>query len=111
MVPAGWDHGEPGETTVSLKGHGESEGNVAFRRANVEHGFRVCKTELGFTHFEGRNYGALMRHMSLCLTAMGFVAEHTERLRGEKPGVDDGAGVPGVGGGVPPVAATAAGER
>jgi SRSO17 transposase len=80
---------------------------VAFRRANVEHSFRVCKSELGFAHFEGRNYGALMRHLSLCLTAMGFVAEHTERLRGEKSGVDDGAGVPGADGGMRALAASA----
>jgi SRSO17 transposase len=84
---------------------------VAFRRANVEHSFRVCKTELGFAHFEGRNYVALMRHMSLCLTAMGFVAEHTERLRGEKSGVDDGAGVPGAGRGMRPLAAAAASNQ
>ena len=84
---------------------------VAFRRANVEHSFRVCKSELGFTHFEGRNYVALMRHLTLCLTAMGFVAEHTERLRGEKPGADAGAGVPGVGAGVPQLAAAAAADQ
>jgi SRSO17 transposase len=68
---------------------------VAFRRACVEHCFRVCKAELGFTHFEGRNYTALLRHLSLCLLALAFVAEHTQRLRGEKPGDDDGAGLPG----------------
>ena len=80
---------------------------VAFCRANVEHSFRVCKTELGFTHFEGRNYVALLRHQTLCMTALGFVAEHTERLRGEKPRADDGAGMPGRGRGVPALAATA----
>jgi SRSO17 transposase len=68
---------------------------VAFRRACVEHSFRVCKSELGFSHFEGRNYGALLRHMSLCLVALAFVAGHTERLRGGKCGGDGGAGVPG----------------
>jgi SRSO17 transposase len=68
---------------------------VAFRRACVEHCFRVCKSELGFSHFEGRNYTALLRHLSLCLVALQFVADHTERLRGEKPGGDAGAGVPG----------------
>ena len=60
---------------------------VAFRRWNVEHSFRVAKSELGFTHFEGRSYVALMRHMSLCLVAMAFVAEHTERLREGNPEV------------------------
>lgn len=68
---------------------------VAFRRACVEHSFRVCKSELGFTHFEGRYYTALRRHLSLCLVALAFVAEHTQRLRGEKPGDDHGAGLPG----------------
>jgi SRSO17 transposase len=84
---------------------------VAFRRACVEHAFRLCKSELGFTHFEGRNYGALQRHLSLCLAALAFVAEQTQRLRGEKSGGDGGAGVPGAGGGVPGVAPAAAAEQ
>lgn len=69
---------------------------VAFSRWNVEHAFRVVKTEIGFSHFEGRSYVALMRHMILCLVVMGFVAEHTERLRGEKPRDHPGAGVSSV---------------
>jgi SRSO17 transposase len=68
---------------------------VAFRRWNVEHIFRVSKSEIGFGHFEGRNYEALMRHLLLCLLVLGFVAEQTDRLRGEKPGDHAGAGVPG----------------
>jgi SRSO17 transposase len=68
---------------------------VAFVRWNVEHCFRVGKGEIGLTHFEGRNYVGLLRHLVLCLTALAFVALHTERLRGEKPGGDAGAGVPG----------------
>lgn len=83
---------------------------VAFRRACVEHCFRVCKSELGFAHFEGRNYKALMRHLSLCLLALGFVAEHTQRLRGEKSGADDGAGLPGAARAEPGLAAAAAGD-
>jgi SRSO17 transposase len=82
---------------------------VGFRRWNVEHSFRVAKSELGFTHFEGRNYTALLRHMSLCLVAMGFAAEHTERLREKKSGGDTGAGVPGAAGGEPALAAAEAG--
>ena len=92
----------PAETPV------ETLVRVAFRRATVEHAFRLCKSELGFTHFEGRNYGALLRHLSLCLVALAFVADQTERLRGEKPGGDGGAGLPGAGGGVPGVARPAA---
>jgi SRSO17 transposase len=57
---------------------------VGFRRWNVEHGIRLAKGEMGFTHHEGRNYTALMRHQTLCLLMLSFVAEHTERLRGEK---------------------------
>jgi SRSO17 transposase len=84
---------------------------AAFRRASVEHAFRVCKSELGFTHFEGRSYAGLVRHLSLSLVSLGFVAEHTERLRGEKPGRDVGAGVPGVGPPEPLLAAAGAGHK
>jgi SRSO17 transposase len=66
---------------------------VAFCRWNVEHAFRVGKSELGFTHYEGRNYTALMRHQTLCLLMLTFVAGHTERLREKKSGSDDGAGL------------------
>jgi SRSO17 transposase len=81
---------------------------VAFRRWVVEHSFRICKSELGFTHFEGRNYMALLRHMSLALVAMAFVAEHTERLRKKKSGADDGAGLPGAAVGLPALVGAAA---
>ena len=57
---------------------------VAFRRPAVEHSFRVCKSELGFTHYEGRNYTGLHRHLRLCLVVLNFAAEHSEGLRGEK---------------------------
>jgi SRSO17 transposase len=81
---------------------------VAFRRATVEHNFRLGKQEAGLTHYEGRHYGGLMRHLILALVVLGFVAVHTDRLRGEKPRPDAGAGVPGaepqVCGIVPPAA-------
>ena len=64
---------------------------VAFCRWNVEHAFRVAKSEIGFGHFEGRSYIALMRHQILCLLVLGFVAEHTDRFRGEKSGDHSGA--------------------
>lgn len=67
---------------------------VCFARWNVEHTFRVAKTEIGFGHYEGRNYAGLMRHLTLCLVTMGFVAEQTDRMRGEKPGDHAGTGVP-----------------
>jgi SRSO17 transposase len=69
---------------------------VAFCRWHVEHVFRLAKSEAGLTHFEGRDYTGLMRHLVLGLVVLGFVAVHTERLRGKKLAADPGAGVPGV---------------
>ncbi len=84
---------------------------VAFRRWTVEHTFRAAKQEAGLMHYEGRDYRGLTRHLILALLVMGFVAIHTDRLRGEKPARDTGAGVPGaqraVRGGVPPPAGRA----
>jgi SRSO17 transposase len=68
---------------------------VAFSRWKIEHCFRVIKSEVGLTHFEGRKYTGLMRHMISCLTVLAFVALHTERLRGEKSTGDDGASLSG----------------
>ena len=68
---------------------------VAFRRWTVEHAFRLGKQEAGLMDYEGRNYTGLLRHLTLTLIVLGFVATHTERLRGEKPSGDGGAGVPG----------------
>jgi SRSO17 transposase len=71
---------------------------VAFTRSGVEHVFRLVKSEIGFAHFEGRSYRGLLRHMTLCQLVMLFIAEQTDRLRGEKPacGSDDGADGAGV---------------
>ena len=74
---------------------------AAFSRWGIEHLFRVAKTEIGLGHYEGRRYRGLMRHMMLCQLTLLFVAEQTERLRGEKPTVDEGAGGAGVECGVP----------
>ena len=68
---------------------------VAFRRWTVEHAFRLGKQEAGLLDYEGRNYAGLMRHLTLALIVLGFVATHTERLRGEKSPGDRRAGVPG----------------
>lgn len=80
---------------------------VAFSRWNVEHAFRLAKTEIGFSHFEGRSWIGLLRHMFMCQTALLFVAEETDRLRGEKSGTDDGAGGAGAQLRLPRLAATA----
>lgn len=68
---------------------------VAFQRWNVEHSFRLSKSEIGFRHFEGRHYTGLMRHLTLCLVTLTFVAGQVVQLRGEKPRGDSGAGVLG----------------
>lgn len=84
---------------------------AGFVRWNVEHVFRVGKSEVGLTHFEGRSYVSLKRHLALCLVVMAFVALHAMRLRGGKPGSDAGAGVPGPGVGLPAVPGPAARDR
>jgi SRSO17 transposase len=69
---------------------------VAFRRATIEHTFRVGKQEAGLMHFEGRSYQGLLRHLILSLIVLGFVSRHTERLRGEKSAGDGGTSVSGI---------------
>ena len=69
---------------------------VAFRRATIEHTFRLAKQEAGLMHYEGRQYGGLVRHLVMALVVLGFVAEQTQRLRGEKSRGDSGTSVPGV---------------
>lgn len=81
---------------------------VGFTRYNVEHSFRLGKTELGWGHYEGRSYLGLTRHLTLCLVTGGFVAKEAARLRGEKSRGDGGAGVSGVESAVLVVAADAA---
>jgi len=83
---------------------------VAFRRATIEHTFRVAKQEVGLMHYEGRDYRSLLRHLLLGLIVLGFVSLHTERLRGEKPAGDAGAGVPGAERALPGAVASATGD-
>jgi SRSO17 transposase len=84
---------------------------VAFARWNVEHEIRVSKGELGFRHFEGRSYTALMRHLTLCLLMLSFVAEQAEGLREKKSGADVGAGLLRAEAAVLEVAGDAAGHQ
>jgi SRSO17 transposase len=65
---------------------------VAFSRWHEERCFEDEKTELGFDHYEGRNYTGLIRHQRLVALAHLFCSRLKERLRGEKPGGDS---VPG----------------
>jgi SRSO17 transposase len=84
---------------------------VGFGRWQVEHAIRLGKQEIGLKHFEGRDYTALLRHLTLCLLMMGFVAEQAAGLRGEKCGGDGGAGVPRSGCAVAAVAGAAEGNK
>jgi len=84
---------------------------VGFRRWNVEHAIRLGKQEIGLKHFEGQDYTALMRHLTLCLLMMGFVAEQAARLRGEKSGGHGGASVRGAQCGVAAVAGADAAKQ
>lgn len=68
---------------------------VAFNRAHVEHLFRAAKSEIGLAHFEGRSYVGLLRHLVLCQTVIHFLAQQTDRLRGEKSAGHLGADGPG----------------
>jgi SRSO17 transposase len=70
---------------------------AAFTRWHVEHVFRVAKSEVGLTHFEGQSYVSLKRHLALCLVALAFVSLHTMQLRGEKSGHHSGADLPSPG--------------
>jgi SRSO17 transposase len=59
---------------------------VAFTHWNVEHSFRVAKSEIGFSHYEGRCYNGLLRHLMLCTLVMFFVAEQTAAQAAFFPG-------------------------
>ena len=56
---------------------------AAFRRADIEHLFRLAKSEVGLGHFEGRHYVGLRRHLILCPCVRLFLAEQTQRLNVE----------------------------
>jgi SRSO17 transposase len=108
MLVAAWNE-STGEVKYVLASGTRCVGRilrVSFRRWTVEHVFRVAKQEVGLMDFEGRTYTGLLRHLILSLLVLGFVAIRTDRLRGEKSGVDAGAGVcgtePAVRGGADP---------
>jgi SRSO17 transposase len=65
---------------------------VAFARWHVELWFERAKQETGFGAFEVRTYPGLIRHWLCSRMAMYFLAEQTERLRGEKSADHPGAG-------------------
>jgi SRSO17 transposase len=61
---------------------------VAFSRWRVERCFEDGKTELGFDHYEGRNYEGMMRHQTVTALTYLFLARVREQWWGEKSGAD-----------------------
>lgn len=61
---------------------------VAFSRWHVERLFEDGKGEVGFHHFEVRNYKSLTRHLVLTNLSLYFLCEQTTRLRKKKFLVD-----------------------
>ena len=47
-------------------------------------------------HYEGRDDTGLIRHLTPSLIVLGFVAAHTERLRGNRPRVTQEQGCRGL---------------
>jgi SRSO17 transposase len=69
--------------------------HVGFSRWSIERDFEDAKGEIGFDHFEVRQYRAIMRHMVLSLVSLLFLMEETTRWRGEKSVVQRQPGAAG----------------
>jgi hypothetical protein len=76
----------PGNTTL------QKMMTVAFARWHVEKWFERAKQEAGFGAFEVRTYKSLIRHWLCSRMVMYFLADATQRLRGEKSADHPGAG-------------------
>jgi SRSO17 transposase len=61
---------------------------VGFSRWHVERCFEDEKSELGFSHFEVRNYLSLRRHLILTAVSHLFLAKVHQQWRGEKSRID-----------------------
>lgn len=72
----------PQETPLTVLLH------VGFSRWRVERSFEDQKTELGFDHFEGRSYVALMRHQIITALSHLFLSRVHREWRGEKTGAN-----------------------
>lgn len=72
----------PKDTTVEELLH------IAFSRWHIERIFEDSKGEIGFGHFEVRNYLPVIRHLILSMVSLLFLEEQTQRLRGGKSVVE-----------------------
>ncbi len=68
---------------------------VGFSRWRVERCFEDGKGEIGLSHYEGRRYLGLKRHLILSAVSYLFLMEGKEALRGKKPRVDRMPSPPG----------------
>ena len=55
--------------------------HVAFNRWRIERIFEDGKGQVGFDHFEVRNYLSLMRHLILSMVSLLFLTQQTYRLK------------------------------
>ena len=56
--------------------------NNAMGRWMIERDYEELKSELGLSHYEGRNWRGFHHHATLCIAAYGFLM--LQRLRGKK---------------------------
>ena len=68
---------------------------VAFSRWRVERCFEDSKGEIGLSHYEGRRYLGLKRHLILSAVSYLFLVEGKEALRGKQTAVDGVPNPPG----------------
>ena len=82
-----WPHGEaePRHYWLSTLSERTSFRKLVFNamgRWMIERDYEELKSELGLSHYEGRNWRGFHHHATLCIAAYGFLM--LERLRGKK---------------------------
>jgi len=86
-----WPHGEaePRHYWLSTLPDTSSFRKLVFNamgRWMIERDYEELKSELGLSHYEGRNWRGFHHHATLCIAAYGFLM--LERLRGKKSPLD-----------------------
>jgi SRSO17 transposase len=69
-------------STMNARISFESLVSNAKARWMIERDYQELKSELGLSHYEGRNWRGFHHHATLCIAAYGFLV--LERLRGKK---------------------------
>lgn len=82
-----WPHGEaePRHYWLSTLSEKTSFRKLVFNamgRWMIERDYEELKSELGLSHYEGRNWRGFHHHATLCIAAYGFLMR--EKLRGKK---------------------------